>query len=209
MKKTKGFTLIEMLAVLMIIVIISLLWMRSFSTIQADRAYSESCINVFYSDLSDWVYYASTSRVLSWGVVPDTYIIEANGAWFRLSYTSWSDSSPIVYLDRNLEDYAYCRQKTRFQIRVEYDFSKIVMLPSLISVWNKNWFEMYSWSAKLATGYVNLVLIWKDKAWNITSEQEFWQVLFDARTWMVKKRLCTRYDETDEKKCKEWNTWRW
>jgi hypothetical protein len=35
------------------------------STLQADRSYSESCINVFYADLSDWVYYATTSRVLS------------------------------------------------------------------------------------------------------------------------------------------------
>ena len=188
--------------------------MRYMSTLEADRAYSESCINSFYSDLSDWVYYASTSRVLSGGkaedcldilFIPDGYSIKMINSWFELKYTSWTVTT--TYLKKTLNDYTYCMQKTRFSTEVVPSFSEINMLPSLISKGNQNWFEIKSWSTLLATWVINMYLNWRDKAWNPTSRQEFWQVFFDARTWMIKKKLCRKYND-DNTTCKERNTWK-
>jgi prepilin-type N-terminal cleavage/methylation domain-containing protein len=79
MKKQKGFTLIELILVMMILVLMSWMGSRYLSTLDADRAYSESCTNAIYSDLADWVYYAATSRVLANDVTPDYYILEIDG----------------------------------------------------------------------------------------------------------------------------------
>ena len=211
----KWFTLIEMLLVLGVIVIMAVIWMRYMSTLQADRAYSESCINVFYADLSDWVYYATTSRVLSWNVIPKKYTLKMVNSWFELRYDmSWANN--VEYLKRQLNDYAYCSQKTRFETDIKFDFDSIEMLPSLMPEWSTNWFIIYKWgknckevtSGKCATWAISMNIIWKSKTWVITSKHEFGQILFDARTWMIKKRLCTKYkDDTSYAECKEWNTW--
>ena len=212
----KWFTLIEMLLVLAILVVMTMIWMRYMSTLQADRSYSESCINVFYADLSDWVYYATTSRVLSWNIIPKKYTLKMVSSWFELKYDlSWTNNIP--YLTKQLNDYNYCSEKTRFEMEINYDFDRIEMLPSLIPDWTTNGFTIFKWGkgckevtgGKCATWAITMNIIWKNKSWGIDSRHEFWQILFDARTWMIKKRLCTKYKDnsTINAKCKEWNTW--
>ncbi len=106
------------------------------------------------------------------------------------------------------------------------NFKKIRMLPSLIPEWDKSWFKIYSdkedWTrCKIqekdnVTNKTNYLCV----TWAITMNfcpitdiesfcVEFWQIFFDARTWMVKKRLCKVFDkEHGGKKCKERSTWR-
>ena len=225
MHKKKGFTLIELILVLSILVILAWMWTRWLSTLEAERAYSESCTNAVYSDLADWVYYAMTSRVLSNDVSPDYYILEMDGTWYNLRYWTWDSSTFAttwtLYLSRHVEDFMYCKQSRTYHNVMSGDFSKIRMLPSLVPEWDKSWFKIYSVDNK-QTSRCNI------QEWNrylcvtgaitmnfcpITDVQsacvEFWQIFFDARTWMVKKRLCKVFDNKNGgKKCNERSTWR-
>lgn len=41
----------------------------------ADKYYSESCVNTLYGPLSERVYHAATSKMLSGDLVPEEYLI--------------------------------------------------------------------------------------------------------------------------------------
>ena len=225
MHKKKGFTLIELILVMSILVILAWMWTRWLSTLEAERAYSESCTNAVYSDLADWVYYAMTSRVLSNDVSPDYYILEMDGTWYNLRYWTWDSTnystSWTLYLSRHVEDFMYCRQSRTYHNVMSGDFSKIRMLPSLVPEWDKSWFKIYSvknektsrcsvkeWDKYLCVTWaitMNFCPITDIESFCV----EFWQIFFDARTWMVKKRLCKVFDkEHGGRKCKERSTWR-
>lgn len=230
MHKKKGFTLIELILVMSILVILAWMWTRWLSTLEAERAYSESCTNSVYSDLADWVYYAMTSRVLSNDVSPDFYILEMDGTWYNLRYWTWDSSaysiSWTLYLSRHVEDFMYCRQSRTYHNVMSADFTKIRMLPSLVPDWDKSWFKIYSDKQESP----RCVVRERDNVANkdrflcstgaitmnfcpITDVEdacvEFWQIFFDARTWMVKKRLCKVFDNKNGgRKCKERSTWR-
>ena len=225
MYKKKGFTLIELILVLSILVILAWMWSRYLSTLDAERAYSESCTNSIYSDLADWVYYASTSRVLANDVTPDYYILQMNGTWYDLKYWTWNSSSNTatwtLYLSRHVEDFMYCRQSRNYHNVMVADFSKIRMLPALVPDWDKSWFKIYyDWNESKRKGecVVEEGSSRLCPTWSITMKfcpksdvesacVEFWQIFFDARTWMVRKRLCKVYDKKNVTKCKERSTW--
>lgn len=61
----KAFTLVEMIIVIMVLAILASLGIARLSTIGADKFGAESCLNTLYGPLSEWVYYASSSKILS------------------------------------------------------------------------------------------------------------------------------------------------
>jgi hypothetical protein len=195
------------------------MWSRYLSTLDADRAYSESCTNAVYSDLAEWVYYASTSRVLANDVTPDYYILEMDWTGYNFKYGTWNIRSGTwtLYLSRHVEDFYYCRQSRNYHNLLVADFTSIKMLPSLIPDWDTSWFKIVSNTNKgqctsedgkrlCPTWAINIKFCPKSNDESVCVE--YWQVFFDARTWMVKKRLCKKYKSDDTKKCEERTTWR-
>ncbi len=228
MYKKKGFTLIELILVLAILSILAWMWSRYLSTLDAERAYSESCTNAIYSDLADWVYYASTSRVLANDDTPDYYILEMDWTWYNFKYWTWDVTWEwVLYLSRHIEDFYYCRQSRNYHNILVPDFKEIRMLPGLIPDWDKSWFKILfvwtnaelnarpsgrdcpfsEWNGRLCPMWaINIKFC--PKSDDESACLEYWQVAFDARTWMVKKKLCKKYKKNEPSKCEERTTWR-
>lgn len=237
MYKKKGFTLVELILVMSILALMSWMWARYLSTLDADRAYTEGCTNAVFSDLADWVYYASTSRVLSWDVIPTYYILEIDGTWYNFKYWTWNvrNNTWIQYLSRHVEDFYYCRQSRNYHNVIKADFSQIKMLPWLVPDWDQSWFKILfnngSWICSLGNNHYDvnkcadctspvieygvkycsvwsLIIKFCPKSDVESACVEYGQIYFDARTWMVKKRLCKKYRKNDSTKCETRTTWR-
>lgn len=190
-----------------------LLWMgiHSLTTLDADKYYSESCVNTLYAPLSEWVYYAATSKQLSGGIMPDAYLIQKEGwnSGFILKYEK--DGEVETYQTGLLSEIAYCGKGEKYKVWLSMDFDEIKMLPSLRSYGDHNGFEILNTGGiSLATGALHL------KFCSPSSEimcRDFWEIIFDARTAMIRKRFCKLYypkDESNpgkEKSCREWTTW--
>lgn len=208
--KCRAYTLIEMIIV--VIALWILLWMgiHGLTTLDANKYYSESCVNLLYGPLNEWVYYAATSKQLSGELSPDSYLIqkEAWNSGFTLRYEkAWKEE---VYYTGFLSDLSYCSKWEKYQVSFSMDFDQIKMFPSLHSYGDENGFEILKKDGtSLTTGALRL------KFCSPSSEnlcRDFWEIIFDARTAMIKKRFCKLYypkdasDPGKEKKCKEWTT---
>ena len=189
-----------------------LLWVgiHGLTTLDANKYYSESCVNLLYGPLNEWVYYAATSKQLSGELLPDSYLIqkEAWNSGFTLRYEKdWKEE---VYYTGFLSDLSYCAKWEKYQVSFSMDFDQIKMYPSLHSYGDENGFEILKKDGtSLTTGALHL------KFCSPSSEnlcRDFWEIIFDARTAMIKKRFCKLYypkdasDPGKEKKCKEWTT---
>ena len=211
--KCRAYTLIEMIIV--VIALWILLWMgiHGLTTLDANKYYSESCVNLLYGPLNEWVYYAATSKQLSGELLPDSYLIqkEAWNSGFTLRYEKdWKEE---VYYTGFLSDLSYCAKWEKYQVSFSMYFDQIKMYPSLHSYGDENGFEILKKDGtsltSLTTGALHL------KFCSPSSEnlcRDFWEIIFDARTAMIKKRFCKLYypkdasDPGKEKKCKEWTT---
>lgn len=65
MDKRQGYTLLEMLIVVIIIGILATLGFYYLSDFDTNKYYAESCTNTIYGELSDYFYQASTSKLLT------------------------------------------------------------------------------------------------------------------------------------------------
>lgn len=208
--KGKAFTLIEMLLVVIILWILMSIWVNRLALFDSDKYYSESCVNTLYGPLSEWIYYAATSKSLSWDIMPDKYVIQTinQTSWFVLNYEK---NGINIYYTGLLSNLNYCQKGDRYKVFFSADFDRIIMLPLLRSYGNQNGFEILKkdGGSSLATGAMYL------KFCSPASEtmcRDFWEIVFDARTAMIKKRFCKIYypkDESNsgkEKQCKERTT---
>ena len=208
--KCRAYTLIEMIIVVLTLWILIWLGIRGLTTLDANKYYSESCVNLLYGPLNEWVYYAAMSKQLSGDITPDMYLIqkEAWNSGFTLRYEKdWKEE---IYHTGFLSQLPYCAKGEKYQISFSMDFDRIKMVPSLHSYGDKSGFEILkNDGTSLATGALHL------KFCSPSSENichYFWEIIFDARTAMIKKRFCKIYypkdvsDPNKEKKCREWTT---
>lgn len=100
------------------------------------------------------------------------------------------------------------------------------MLPWLIPDWDKSGFKVLvdkntnfskrtsGWGCSFSEWNYKLCPTWAinikfcPKSDDESACVEYWQVAFDARTWMVKKKLCKKYKKNEPSKCEERTTWR-
>ena len=78
----------------MIIVVLTLwilIWLgiRGLTTLDANKYYSESCVNLLYGPLNEWVYYAAMSKQLSGDITPDMYLIQKEAMKFWVYFKVW------------------------------------------------------------------------------------------------------------------------
>lgn len=208
--KCRAYSLIEMIIVVIALWILLWVGIHGLTTLDANKYYSESCVNLLYGPLNEWVYYAATSKQLSGELSPDSYLIqkEAWNSGFTLRYEK--DWKQEVYYTGLLSDLSYCAKWEKYQVSFSMDFDQIKMFPSLHSYGDENGFEILKKDGtSLTTGALHL------KFCSPSSEnlcRDFWEIIFDARTAMIKKRFCKLYypkdasDPGKEKKCKEWTT---
>lgn len=205
-----AYTLIELIIVILVLGIFIGIGTNRLSTLSTDKYYSESCVNTLYGPLSEWVYYAATSKLLSGDIMPDKYFIEKVGtnSGFVLKYEK--NGREFIYQTGILLDIIHCQKKEKYKVFFSTDFDKIRMLPSLRSYGDQNGFEILkNDGSSLVTGAMHL------KFCSPASETmccDFWEIVFDARTAMIKKRFCKLYYPKDEahpgkeKLCKERTT---
>ena len=208
--KCRAYSLIEMIIVVIALWILLWVGIHGLTTLDANKYYSESCVNLLYGPLNEWGYYAATSKQLSGELSPDSYLIqkEAWNSGFTLRYEK--DWKQEVYYTGLLSDLSYCAKWEKYQVSFSMDFDQIKMFPSLHSYGDENGFEILKKDGtSLTTGALHL------KFCSPSSEnlcRDFWEIIFDARTAMIKKRFCKLYypkdasDPGKEKKCKEWTT---
>lgn len=193
----KAYTLFEM--IIMIIIIWILIWIGidRFSSINADRYYSESCVNEFYGPLSEWVNYASMSKILSWEIAPTAYFIKKES--INSGYSLWyqiHNESPISHWTNLLEHIPYCWKGKISRVEVNFSFDKIRMLPAFYSQGGWNGFQIFTGADQaLATGFIQIKFCPQKPN---TPCSDFWEILFDARTAMIKKRFCKLYFPKNE-----------
>lgn len=206
--RKKAYTLFEMIIMVMIIWILIWIGIDRFSSINADRYYTESCVNEFYGPLSQWVSYASTSKILSWEIAPTAYFIQKEGvnSGFSLQYQI-NNGRPISYQTGLIEHIPYCWKGKVSRVQVNFSFDSIRMLPAFYPQGGVNGFEIFTGTDKtLATGAIQIKFCPPKPN---TPCSEFWEILFDARTAMVKKRFCKLYFPKDasnplrETQCRE------
>lgn len=211
MHKQKWFTLIEILLVLAIMVIITSMIVTWFWSLDTEKSYAEACVNSFYGDISNRVYYAQTSKILTWDIIPTKYVINGiNKTWLDLNYTQWN--IPRIFKHLSTKTYSNCTQKTNFWIELSSTFNLIELYPALQWVWNEIWFQICSPDCNNASNYqktwaINFRFCWKDK--NNSNSQicsDFWQILFDARVGSARKRFCRGFTWANEDECYVWTT---
>lgn len=204
----KAFTVVEMILVVVIISLLLSMGVMKLSWMGADRFNAESCVNAFYAPLSEWIYYASSSRMLSWDITPDQYRIEIDGvSGYSLGY--FIGDQEWKYSEHPLSGAVLCQKGERYQVTMSADFDMIQMFPSLHSYGYEQGFSILRNNSSQATGAILL------KFCSPRSEVlclDFGIVHFDARTAQVKKSFCKLYYPKDasypekEKKCKERST---
>jgi prepilin-type N-terminal cleavage/methylation domain-containing protein len=96
----KGYTLIELLIVIVIVGVLMLAFKNIFQINNKDSLYGEACINNLYGEVSNYLYSAITSKGIKSGnvtVYPSTYYIDFNTTTnaIRLGYTTTVDG-PII-----------------------------------------------------------------------------------------------------------------
>lgn len=207
--KLKGFTLVEMIIVVVILGVLIGVGINYLSTINADKYNSENCVNRIHGPLSQWVYYAATSKMLSWDIAPLSYLIQKEqNSGYTLRYTD--ESGEQIYQTGLLSEIDTCQKGEKYKVRFSSDFDKILMMPSLSPRGNQNGFEIQDFDGNLAaTGTIRL------KFCSPTSDSicyDFWEIVFDVRTAMIKKRFCKLYypqdnnDPQKHKRCRQRST---
>ena len=198
---------------IVVVIIWILIWIGTLrlSSLDADKYYSESCVNTLYAPISEWVYWASTSKILSWDVISDYYHIKKldQNSGFLLQYQD-ENSQLITYKTGILSEIPYCQKGEKYRVSVHFDFDEIRMLPGLMSRGHQNGFEILQKDGTpLATGAISFGFCSPSSLLLSTDCREFWEIVFDARTAMVRKRFCKLYfpkdknDSSKKNKCRE------
>jgi len=91
----KGYTLVELVIVMVIIWVLMLAFRNVFQVKNKDSLYGEACINNLYGDVSNYLYSAITSKAITSGtdkIYPTIYYIDFDtaetGNAIRLAYST-------------------------------------------------------------------------------------------------------------------------
>jgi prepilin-type N-terminal cleavage/methylation domain-containing protein len=104
MQKKKGFTVLELVIVIVIIGILMLAFKGSFQIKNRDNLYAEACINNLYGEISNYLYTAITSKAISSGtlsVYPEVYSLFFDTSNINTIFFKYT-SQGIIYTGKTL-----------------------------------------------------------------------------------------------------------
>lgn len=222
MDKRQGYTLLEMLIVVIIIGILATLGFYYLSDFDTNKYYAESCTNTIYGELSDYFYQASTSKLLAvenaWEVQmisPQQYSIQLDkqgNLMQTISFKYDQVNEPLSTI--TLATAKNCKKGKKYEVIGESNITKIQMLPNFKAQGNRSWIEMYNETKNETKKEFQATMIFKlctPVLDPIRSDQcyDFTKILFDSRTGVIKKAFCKFYDTQDDEnpnkkyRCKE------
>lgn len=193
----KGYTIIELIIVILIVWVLMVAFQNVFQVKNRDSLYWEACVNNLYGDISNFMYAAITSRAItvnSTQIFPDFYYIDLNvdKNSIVLSYWTWEKSTlatPIIYNELTLTGSVpanyNCKSPSYY---MELSWSNLSVT---INKWLGEDIQLrsfiLSWSSNLFTWEVKFLL--KDAQWG-TWYKELGRLTVDTRTQNIKSNLC-------------------
>ncbi|MBF0981729.1 type II secretion system protein [Candidatus Gracilibacteria bacterium] len=223
MNKQKGFTVVELFAVVLILGIMIAMGVRKFGNIGTERYHAERCISQIYREISNFYSEAAGGKIsANEGETPDAYIISTiddennKGRIFanrlitglELSYQYKDEITSIKKIF--FGDISGCEKHSngKYIVLGKTTIRTGTLMPNLQSRGVHSAFELKtkknsSEQEQIFTGDIHFSLC--EDVHN-TNCQDFSKILFDARAGLIKRSICKEYKADDKKKCKERST---
>ncbi|PZM86455.1 MAG: hypothetical protein DLD55_05660 [candidate division SR1 bacterium] len=147
--------------------------------------------------------------MLSGEITPDFYIIQKEGPSSGYVLTYKIGDTEEEYQKKLTSAIAYCQKGGNYRVKVDFNFDRVVLRPSLYAYGDQRGFEILSGATSLATGVIAFDFCSPSTSTECT---DFGEILFDARTAQMRKRFCKLYYAKDasyperEKTCRERST---
>jgi prepilin-type N-terminal cleavage/methylation domain-containing protein len=198
----KGFTLIELIMVIMIIGILFMAFRSYFEIKDRNSLYGQACIETIYGQLNNFLHAGLSSKsIYNWTttVYPDKYIIRFQplDQLIELRYISGTNEeiySSIVVTGNNLN---YCSSNS-YIMKITWD---------TYDLWiNKGLKENDAMQFFYISGGTNIVSTWANSFllcntdWNRCKTMARFES--DTRTISLKKQICLNFSGND---CIEWD----
>ncbi len=201
--RKKGFTMLEVLIVIMIVGILFVAFRSSFQIKNKDVLYGQACIETLYGQINNFVYAGLSSKVIFSGNVkhfPDQYIATFNPNIQNISLNYQENTTTSIYSSIDISGWSninYCRTSTYF-MRMNGDNYTLTINKWLAENQNLQSFFITGTSSQSTGGNTfwecNLVGTWC---------KEMARFETDIRTISIKKYMCLSFSETWD--CLEWD----
>jgi hypothetical protein len=198
MKRSKWFSLIEILIVLSIILVFLIVFQGFFKTKDMHIYSWQRCVNDLYSFINTFVNQWLTSKWFnSWSVMvyPTKYSIQLNYTENKITeYISWSIERGVVYLSwTSPSQKNICYINGAYNMLISWNLGEV-----RVTKWsNSNQFEIILTNWEISTtAYTDLFLCKSTECMHI------WQYLADIRNQTITKRVCLSFSWSD---CLQWN----
>lgn len=198
----KGYTLVELIIVIVIIGILMIAFRSIFQVGNRDSLYGEACINNLYGDVSNYLYSAITSRAISSGNIktyPNTYYIEFYPLWsgnaIRFAYATGSTIITGSYrsLTGTVPGTYNCKSKA-YNMVLSWKFLQIKINKGLTEDANLRSMSLSGggiWASTF-TSDIKFLLVYPGSTWY----KELGRFEVDIRTQSIKSKLCLTINNT-------------
>lgn len=202
MDKKKGFTLVEILIVIMIIGILFVAFKSLFQVNNKDILYSQACVENIYGEINNFVQAGLHSKVMYSGdirIFPDKYVVSFNTykQEIELLYTQEANTHIYKSITWTGNTANYCTNNS-YMIMLTWDNYRIHI--------NKGWEENNNFQTFYLSDIPSISNGWNtflmcDRWW--TWCQEIARLQSDTRIMSINKYMCLHLDNNGI--CSEWD----
>ncbi len=209
MKKYFSYTLVELIVVVAVIWILFTIGISNLSKNSEDRYYAEVCVNTIHWGISNYLYAASTRKILTGTSAPNLYHItksQQGSGQINLWYTMDNGTTGLFKTydlnDENLK----CRKGIKYLVTFDTGDLVVDIVAGALSEWQQGGMSIQSSGNNLiSTGA--MIMKYCSPAWREWNEcQDFARILFDKRTGLIIKSFCKQYTGDANTKCFERST---
>jgi len=205
-KQQKWFTLLEIIIVLLLIGILMVAFKQIFQPKDQNTLYGQSCVNILYGEINNFVNAGMTSKNIYTGeksITVQKYIIEVeeNIDTIKLSYQIWLNTTwnrKIYNLSGGVPNNFYC-QSTQYNIKLSWTTNREIIINRGFAWQNETPFKINKNNNNQLTGTSKFIMCDKDN--NLC--KEIARIDYDSRTKYISKKLCISYTWVNQTICNE------